>query len=173
MTSNDLNTKFYHASTIIRRCRYQIIKLKNDELGWVSGRAAIGKELVDFYQQLFQSSSPDIPTDLEHLIEPLITPEDNAMLTSVPNADEIFLTIKKMSPEKALGPNGMTVFFFRFFWDVVGLDVIHTVQDFFINDHLLPALNHTNITLIPKVDNPAKVSQFRPISLCNVMYKVI
>lgn len=51
--------------------------------------------------------------------------------------------------------------------------MIQTVQDFFVNDTLLPVLNHTHITLIPKVDNPIKVSQFRPISLCNVIYKII
>ena len=38
---------------------------------------------------------------------------------------------------------------------------------------LLKAFNHTFITLIPKPPNPEEVSHFRPISLCNVLYKII
>ena len=38
---------------------------------------------------------------------------------------------------------------------------------------LLKSINHTFITLIPKVNNPENVSEFRPISLCNVIYKII
>lgn len=56
---------------------------------------------------------------------------------------------------------------------MVRQDVVNTIQDFFQTGKMLPKLNSTNITLIPKIDNPSKVSQFRPISLCNVIYKLI
>lgn len=131
LVSSDLNTKFYHASTVIRRCRNQLMKLKTEESGWVSGRAAIGQEMVMFYQKLFSTSNPSIPEDLENLIEPLITEEKNSMLTIIPDEEEIFATLRKMSSEKAPGPDGMTVLFFKHFSHVVGVDVtkaVHTTK---------------------------------------------
>ena len=50
---------------------------------------------------------------------------------------------------------------------------MHVVLDFLNDGVMLPDLNHINILLIPKMKNPEKMSKFRPISLCNVMYKVI
>lgn len=158
---------------MLRRCHNQIVKLKSPVMGWLSGREAMGRKILEFYQHLFSTNSPTIPQDLDNLNEPLITSEDNEILIKLLDAEEILSTLKKMAPEKASGPDGMTMFFFRFFWDVVGVDMMSTVLDFFTNGDLLPALNHTNITLIPKVDNPSKVTQFRPISLYNVIYKII
>lgn len=91
------------------------MKLKTDRDGWISGQSAIGEEMVAFYQNLFASSHPDIPIDLEQLIEPLITTEDNLRLTQVPDDEEIYSTLKKMSLEKTLGLDGMTVLFFKYF----------------------------------------------------------
>lgn len=48
-----------------------------------------------------------------------------------------------------------------------------TVKDFFLHNVLDPRLNQTNICLIPKTDRPSEMTEFRPISLCNVSYKII
>lgn len=95
------------------------------------------------------------------------------MLTRQPDGNEIWENLKRMQPDKAPGPDGMTVFFFRHFWDIVGLDVVAMVQEFFLSGNMLLEINSTNLVLILKIDNPSMVGQFRPISLCNVVYKLI
>jgi hypothetical protein len=56
---------------------------------------------------------------------------------------------------------------------IVKLSVIVSMQSFFRDSFLLKEFDHTNIALIPKVNNPSRVNQFRPISLTNFNYKII
>ena len=51
--------------------------------------------------------------------------------------------------------------------------MVNAVTSFFHTDNILRAFNDTLITLIPKIDNPLNLTQYRPISLCNTMYKII
>ena len=53
------------------------------------------------------------------------------------------------------------------------MDVSQAVLSYLNSRSILRSINHTFITMIPKVQNPKRVSDFRPISLCNVIYKII
>lgn len=77
-----------------------------------------------------------------------------------------------MSPLKSPGPDGFPAVFFHKYWHIIGSDISSCVLDFLNHNHLPARLNFTFIVLIPKVDNPKRITEFRPISLCNVVYKI-
>ncbi|GJU67029.1 RNA-directed DNA polymerase, eukaryota, reverse transcriptase zinc-binding domain protein [Tanacetum coccineum] len=74
---------------------------------------------------------------------------------------------------KAPGPDGFTSAFFKKAWAIVGTDVCKAVREFFNSGRMLGEINATLISLIPKVHTPSKVTDFRPIACCNVLYKCI
>ncbi|GKC55430.1 hypothetical protein Tco_1078175, partial [Tanacetum coccineum] len=71
------------------------------------------------------------------------------------------------------GPDGFTAAFFKDTWEIIGSDVTKAICEFFTNGRLLKELNHTIIALITKVNAPARVNDYRPISCCNVLFKCI
>lgn len=58
-------------------------------------------------------------------------------------------------------------------WPTVGLEVYKAVLLSLNSGIMNKDLNSTNIALIPKTKDPKSVMDFRPISLCNVLYKII
>ncbi|KAG7594499.1 Reverse transcriptase zinc-binding domain [Arabidopsis thaliana x Arabidopsis arenosa] len=74
---------------------------------------------------------------------------------------------------KTSGPDGYSAEFFKSCWSVVGPEVIEAVREFFSSGQMLNQWNATTIVLIPKIPNASATSDFRPISLCNTIYKVI
>ena len=98
--------------------------------------------------------------------------EMNAQLSTEFQACEVQRAIKQMAPLKASGPDGMSHLFYQRYWNLVGNDVCQSVLNFLNNASLLEHLNHPFITLIPKKKNPEYAFEFRPISLCNVLYKI-
>ncbi|KAL5821597.1 hypothetical protein ACOSQ3_023479 [Xanthoceras sorbifolium] len=78
-----------------------------------------------------------------------------------------------MFPTKAPGIDGLLALFYQKFWDCVGNDVMKVCLRCLNEGQSVRNLNATLLTLIPKVPNPTRVSEFQPISLCNVVYKII
>lgn len=91
----------------------------------------------------------------------------------MPSSCEILMVLKQMGNLKSPGPDGFNVLFFKSYWNIVGSAVTDEIQSFFVTRKLKPALNHTFIVLLPKVNFSFRVDQFRPIALCNVVYKII
>jgi hypothetical protein len=110
---------------------------------------------------------------LEQLIEPVIIESENASLCLIPTPQEIKAVIFELNNQKAPGPDGLPALFYKKYWDIVGTTVIEAIQSFFRSGQLLKEVNNSLIVLIPKVKSPSSVNHFRPISLCNTVYKTI
>lgn len=86
---------------------------------------------------------------------------------------EIKKVLFSMPQNKSPGPDGYTVEFFRAAWPILGKDFVVAVQSFFIKGFLPKGINNTVLALIPKTNEAKHIKDYRPISCCNVMYKVI
>jgi hypothetical protein len=136
LTCKDLNTKYFHTSTLIRRRSNAVDFLKLDYGAWFSDRPTIGVAFVSHFSSLFTSSSP-LEDDLLSLFHPTITNEENLALCSVPSEQEVFTTLSSIGSTKALGPDGFTTLFYKKNWFVVKKEVLDCVWNFFQNSYLL------------------------------------
>ncbi|KAG7578550.1 Zinc knuckle CX2CX4HX4C [Arabidopsis thaliana x Arabidopsis arenosa] len=115
----------------------------------------------------------DWTKEQHEVIQPAVTDEMNAALTSIPTMEEIRFAVFGINPEKAPGPDGFSAGFYQSYWDILGEDLSKEIQSFFISGHLPNRLNETHVCLIPKGQAPKTPAGFRPIALCNVTYKII
>jgi hypothetical protein len=168
-----LNTKFFHTSTIIKRRRNAIDFLRLPSRVWSSERQEISKCFTSNFQSVFNSSRPNLDEDLLSLFDNCISPEENASICEIPTEQKIFMALSEMGYTKALGSDGFTALFYKKYWHIVKDEVLSSVWDFFGKNNLLKEQNHMFIALAPKKLGASSVRQFRPISLCNVIYKII
>lgn len=78
-----------------------------------------------------------------------------------------------MAPLKASGKDDFPALFYQNYWHIIGTEVENYCFEVFNRRKDIPEINETCIVLIPKVTTSINMGQFRPISLCNVLYKSI
>lgn len=106
-------------------------------------------------------------------IPQLITPTINKLLMRTVEMSEVEEAVNQMAEGTAPGPDGFTVTFFHKLWDLLKEEVLYLVESSRKARKVLPAFNATFITLLPKSEGANHPSKFRPILLCNVIYKII
>ena len=110
---------------------------------------------------------------LQELLQSNLLDEAGSNLCKPISLEEVRLTIFGIGDEKAPRPDGYTAKFFKKAWNIVGNEVVVTILSYFHSSKLLPAFNSTSITLVPKVQSPESIKEYRPISCCYVVYKCI
>jgi len=94
-------------------------------------------------------------------------------LTKPFSVEEVRQTIWDCDGCKSPGPDGINFDFIKIFWDILKDDFMRFLVEFHRNDKLTKDINSTFIALIPKVNSPQRLSDFRPISLVGCLYKVL
>ena len=172
LKNGDRNTKFYHAFASERRRRNRIKKLVRDDGGTVEDEQGIHNLITNFYKDLFCSCAGNRYDELLSQVEPKVTPLMNQILMKEFADDEIKAALDSMGDLKAPGMDGMPALFFKQYWDTVGADVTREVKKLLQGGEMQKGWNETVVVLIPKVSNPERLKDLRPISLCNVVYKI-
>ena len=169
----DRNTNYFHSKASHRFCRNRISGLRDASNLRCTEDSVIRNIVCDYYQSLFTSSQPlDFVVILE-AVKPSVSEVMNAQLLRPFLREEVEVAIKQMKPISAPGPDSMPPLFYQSFWSLIDVDICSAVLDFLNNCKIPLEINSTNITLIPKFKSPELITDFKPISLCNVVYKIV
>ena len=173
--SGERNTAYFHVSALKRRSKNRITYVQNSEGEWCRNIEEVKEIFNSSFKKLYKSEQ----------VFCLITPHWNSdwcakislkeagSMSNIPTDGEIWNALKSMKPYKAPGIDGLHAGFFQRFWLVVGELVKSEIKEVFRSQKVPQFLNQTIVALSPKQAGPETVSHYRPISLCNTIYKVI
>lgn len=172
LREGDKNSKYFHATAKARRKSNHVQSLINEdgrEVDWDDGLEQL---MIDYFKKLFKAS--DISWDeVVRCITSKVSEEQNTNLKLPIENHEVKKALFHMHPDKSPGPDGMSPGFYQKFWSIVSEDITNLVKGFFSTGSFDAHLTDTNIVLVPKKQNPKYMTELRPISLCNVSYKIV
>jgi hypothetical protein len=176
LKSGDSNTSFFHKFANQRRIHKHIWDLIDDDGNQVKGQAdlklAATKYFGKFYKARGDLFNPQ-KIEVTELYPRMVQPEDTDFLMKPVTVEEIKNVLNKFQRDKSPGPDGWTVEFFTYFFDLVSDDLVQMVEESRLFGNIPGCLNSTFLALIPKENNPTTFGDYRPISLCNLCYKLI
>eukprot|EP00253_Pinus_taeda_P017934 PITA_17934 len=176
LKEGERNTRFFHRSTTANRA-YKRISTTKDENGELENtHKNIEAVLSQHFRNITRENNPDREQSMREItrhITKLVPREENLNLNGLVTEEEVSEVLKDMQNCKAPGPDGFNVHFFKACWHIVKQGILNVVEDSRGRKTILKALNTSFISLIPKQDSAQIEDKYRPIDLCNVVYKII
>ena len=173
----DKNNKTFYRAIVMRESQNSIREIQRQDGSVTKKVAEIKEEAERFFREFLQMVPTDYEelstNDLQELMPFRCSETDKEMLTSPVSAEEIKRVLFAMPTDKSPGPDGYTSEFYKSTWDILGSEFTLAVQSFFVKGFLPKGVNSTILALIPKKTEARVMKDYRPISCCNVIYKVI
>lgn len=173
LRDGDRNTKIFHQKASNRKRKNSFRNITDYLGGTYTKEEGIGRVAMDYFKTIFSSSQPTMIAQALEEFTPRVSDDMNAVLRAPYTKEEVDCALSQMHPIKALGPDGMCPLFFQSYWSTVGPNVSEFVLTILNGAEIPHEVNYTFMALIPKKHKPDHMSDFRPIALCNVVYKLI
>ncbi|KAL2228524.1 UNVERIFIED_CONTAM: hypothetical protein Sindi_1832100 [Sesamum indicum] len=176
MKEGDQCSRIFFRRIAKRRVARRILQINDDNGTIHTEPEEIINEFVCYYQNLLGGNRRQITLDIGFLrpwARHTLSNEEVGHLILAFTSDDVKQAVFDIADDKAPGPDGYSSGFFKAAWPMVGQEVTKAVLEFFSTGKLLKQVNFTLLALIPKVHTPMAVGDFRPISCCNVLYKII
>lgn len=154
----------------------KIFSLKDKEGNRMTHQDEIEHLLVEHFKAILSKPNVNRSEDIDkicHHIPKKVSRDQNLALLRVITKDELEETINKMAKNKAPGPDGFTIEFYQANWSFMGNDLLDLVEESRCSKRMHQGLNATFLALIPKPGCSDEPQGFKPISLCNVVYKIL
>lgn len=169
----DRNSSFFHASTIQRRERNRIVRIKNSVGDWVEGHEGVMGEIQRYFSEVYRADDYEGDYEMLQVCPKIVSAEMNEKLMAEVGDEEIRGAVFSLGANKAPDPDGFNGVFFQKNWESIREEFCSAVKEFFTQGILPLEVNETLVTLVPKMLLPESINQMRPISCCNFIYKVI
>lgn len=170
----DSNSRYFFTLIKERQNRAKISSVSGADGQIITDPKEVEAEFVNYYTQLLGTEVEMEEFDPAPLSRGKVLDSTEADRLCRPfTVDDVKKALFVIPNSKAPGPDGYSAGFFKAAWDTVGEELSAAVLDFFSSGRILGQINATNIAIVPKVRCPKSVSDYRPISCCNIVYKLI
>ncbi|GJZ86688.1 RNA-directed DNA polymerase, eukaryota, reverse transcriptase zinc-binding domain protein [Tanacetum coccineum] len=155
----DENSKFFHG-IINKNRRGLAIKGIMKDGTWFTDPGEIKDIFQEFFVEKFKHfEGVNVTRRSDHY--KTLSPAQASLLEHPVSELEVYDAVRECGSEKSPGPDGFSFAFYKKYWDLLKIDIMAYIREFFETGKL------------PSVDNPLVVSDFRPISLIGAQYKIL